>query len=138
MVLIRKYLLTAQSRQKNYVDRGKHHLEFTVGDHVFLKVSPKRGLRHFGRSGKLSPRFIGPFKILDRIGAMAYRLALPSRLANVYKVFHIFLYYKSMSPILHTFWIGEILSSTRTSLMRSDQFVCWTHEIMFLDRRLFH
>ncbi|GFY96886.1 hypothetical protein Acr_11g0011920 [Actinidia rufa] len=64
---------------KNNADRRKRHLEFTVGDHVFLKVSPKRGIMRFGHSGKLSPRFIGPFEILDRVGAVAYRLALPPR-----------------------------------------------------------
>ncbi|GFY97535.1 hypothetical protein Acr_12g0000760 [Actinidia rufa] len=83
VVLIRKRLLTAQSRQKSYADRRKRHLEFAVGDHVFLRVSPKKGLMRFGHSGKLSPRFIGPFEILDRIGAVAYRLALPPRLANI-------------------------------------------------------
>ena len=87
--MIRKRLLTAQSRQKSYADRRKRHLEFAVGDHVFLRVSPKRGLMRFGRSGKLSPRFIGPFEILDRIGAVAYRLALPPRLANMHNVFHV-------------------------------------------------
>ncbi|XP_057500868.1 uncharacterized protein LOC130784890 [Actinidia eriantha] len=70
VVLIRKRLLTAQSRQKNYVDQRKRHLEFAVGDHVFLKVSPKRGLMHFGHR---VPRFIRLFEILDRIGTAAYR-----------------------------------------------------------------
>ena len=64
-------------------------MEFAVGDHVFLKVSPKRGIMRFRHSGKLSPRFIGPFEILDRVGAVAYRLALPPRLANVHNVFHV-------------------------------------------------
>ncbi|GFY85488.1 hypothetical protein Acr_04g0002260 [Actinidia rufa] len=89
VVLIRKCLLMAQSRQKNYADRRKCHLEFTVGDHVFLKVSPKRGIMRFRHSGKLSPRFIGPFEILDHVGAVAYRFALPSLLANVHNVFHV-------------------------------------------------
>ena len=64
----------------------KRHLEFIVGDHVFLKVSPKRGLIRFGHGGKLLPRFIGSFEILDRLGAVAYRLALPPKLANVHNV----------------------------------------------------
>ena len=63
-------------------------MEFAIGDHVFLRVSPKRGLMHFGHSGKLSPRFIRPFEILDRIGTVAYRLTLPPRLAYVHNVFH--------------------------------------------------
>ena len=89
VVLIRKRLLMAQSRQKNYVDRWKRYLEFAVGDHVFLKISPKRGLMHFGHRDKLSPRFIGPFEILDHFGAAVYHLALSPRLASVHNVFHV-------------------------------------------------
>ena len=59
--LIRKRLLTAQSRQKSYADKRRRPLEFEAGDHVFLKVMPKRGVVRFGKQGKLSPRFIGPF-----------------------------------------------------------------------------
>ena len=62
---------------------------FEVGDHVFLKISPGRGLMRFGKSGKLSPRFIGPFEILERIGEAAYRLALPPQLSGVHDVFHV-------------------------------------------------
>ena len=62
---------------------------FEVGDHVFLKISPRRGLMRFGKSGKLSPRFIGPFEILERIGEVAYRLALPPQLSGVHDVFHV-------------------------------------------------
>ena len=91
VVLIRKYLLTTQSRQKNYADRRKRHLECAVGDRVFLKISPKRGLFHFGHNGKLSRRFIDPFEILDHLGAVTYHLALPPKLANVHNVFHIYM-----------------------------------------------
>ena len=62
---------------------------FEVGDHVFLKISPRRGLMRFGKSGKLSPRFIGPFEILERIGEAAYRLALPPQLSGGHDVFHV-------------------------------------------------
>ena len=62
---------------------------FEVGDHVFLKISPRRGLMRFGKSGKLSPQFIGPFEILERIGEAAYRLALPPQLSGVHDVFHV-------------------------------------------------
>ena len=64
-------------------------LEFEVGDHVFLKVMPKRGVVRFGKSGKLSPRFIEPFEILERIGTIAYRLALPPSMSGAHKVFHV-------------------------------------------------
>ena len=64
-------------------------MSFEAGDHVFLKISPRRGLMRFGKSGKLSPRFIGPFEIIERIGEVAYRLALPSQLSGVHDVFHV-------------------------------------------------
>ena len=87
--LIRQRLLTAQSRQKSYADVRRRPLEFEVGDHVFLKVMPKRGVVRFGKREKLSPRFIGPFEILERIGIVAYRLALPLSMSGVREVFHV-------------------------------------------------
>ena len=87
--LIRHRLLTEQSRQKSYVDERRRPLEFEVGDHVFLKVMPKRGVVRFGKRGKLSPRFIGPFEILERVGTFAYRLALPPSMSSVREVFHV-------------------------------------------------
>ena len=64
-------------------------LEFEVGDHVFLKVMHKRGVVRYGKRGKLSPRFIGPFEILERVGIVAYRLALPPNMSGVHEVFHV-------------------------------------------------
>ena len=87
--LIRHRLLTEQSRQKSYVDVRRRPLEFEDGDHVFLKVMPKRGVVRFGKRGKLSPRFIGPFEILERVGTFAYRLALPPSMSSVREVFHV-------------------------------------------------
>ncbi|GKE65149.1 hypothetical protein Tco_1519310, partial [Tanacetum coccineum] len=72
------------SRQKSYADKHRRDLEFQVGDRVFLKVSPFRGVKRFGIKGKLSPRFIGPFEILERIGEVSYRLALPPQLSHVH------------------------------------------------------
>ena len=66
----------AQSRQKSYANVRRRPLEFEVGDHVSLKVIPKRGVVRFGKRGNLSPRFMGPFEILERIGTVAYRLVL--------------------------------------------------------------
>ncbi|GJT31452.1 retrotransposon protein, putative, ty3-gypsy subclass [Tanacetum coccineum] len=82
-------LKEARSRQKSYVDHHRRDLEFKPGDRVFLKVSPCRGVRRFGLKGKLSPHFIGPFEILDRIGEVSYRLALPPQLSHVHNVFHV-------------------------------------------------
>ena len=87
--LIRQRLLTAQSRQKSYADVRRRPLEFEVGDHVFLKVMPKRGVVKFGKRGKLSPRFIRPFEIIENVGTVAYRLALLLSMSGVHEVFHV-------------------------------------------------
>ncbi|TYK23807.1 pol protein [Cucumis melo var. makuwa] len=80
---------TTQSRQKSYADVRRKDLEFNVGDKVFLKVEPMKGVLRFERKGKLSPRFVGSFEILERIGPVAYRLALPPSLSVVHDVFHV-------------------------------------------------
>ncbi|XP_024963494.1 uncharacterized protein LOC112503732 [Cynara cardunculus var. scolymus] len=79
----------APSRQKSYVDKHKKHLDFQTGDHVSLKVSPLRGIRRFGIKVKLSPRYIRPFEILERVGEVAYRLPLRPQLSHIHNVFHI-------------------------------------------------
>ena len=86
---IRQRLLTAQSLQKNYADVRRRPLEFEVGDHVFLRVIPKREVVRFGKHEKLSPRYIGPFEILERIGTVAYRLTLPPSMLGVHEVLHV-------------------------------------------------
>jgi hypothetical protein len=87
--LIREHLLAARSRQKSYADKRRKPIEFQVGDMVLLKASPWKGLVRFGKKGKLAPRFVGPFKILERVGKVAYKLELPSELANVHPTFHV-------------------------------------------------
>ena len=87
--LIRQRLLTAQRWQESYADVRRRPLELKVGDHFFLKVMPKRGVVRFGKRGKLSPRFIGPFKILERVGTVACRLALQTNMSGVHEVFHV-------------------------------------------------
>ncbi|XP_019150573.1 PREDICTED: uncharacterized protein LOC109147369 [Ipomoea nil] len=79
----------AQDRQKSYADRARRQVEFAVGDKVWLRVSPNRGVMRFGRKGKLSPRFIGLYEILERVGNLAYRLALPMELERVHNIFHV-------------------------------------------------
>ncbi|XP_073120823.1 uncharacterized protein [Henckelia pumila] len=79
----------AQSRQKSYVDQRLSDFEFEVGDHVFFKVSPWKGVMRFGKICKLSSRYIGLFEILEKIGARAYRVALPPNFEDVHNVFHI-------------------------------------------------
>jgi hypothetical protein len=87
--IIRENLRVAQTRQKSYADNRRRPLEFEEGDYVYLKVSPLRGIRRFKVKGKLSPRFIGPFLILKRVGEVAYQLELPDHLADVHDVFHV-------------------------------------------------
>ena len=87
--LIRQSLLTAESRQKSYTDRRHRPLLFEVGGHVFLKISPRRDVMRFGRGRKLSPRFIGLFDVIEKIGEVAFRLALPPQIFSVHNVFHI-------------------------------------------------
>ncbi|KAI3695668.1 hypothetical protein L1987_78667 [Smallanthus sonchifolius] len=80
---------TARDRQKSYADKRRKPLEFQVGDMVLLKVSPWKGVIRFGKRGKLNPRYVGPFKIVKRIGPVAYQLDLPEGLSGVHNVFHI-------------------------------------------------
>ena len=89
IAVIRDRILSAQSRQKSYADGRCRPLEFEVGDLVMLKVSPMKGVRCFGKRGKLAPRYIGPFRVLARIGAVSYRLQLPAALADVHDIFHV-------------------------------------------------
>ncbi|GJX19593.1 reverse transcriptase domain-containing protein [Tanacetum coccineum] len=89
VVVIRDRLKAARDRQKSYADNRRKPLEFQVGDHVMLKVSPWKGVVRFGKKGKLAPRFVGPFEILERIGPVAYRLRLPEELSSVHDTFHV-------------------------------------------------
>jgi hypothetical protein len=81
-------LWVAQTRQKSYTD-NRRPLDFEEGDHVYLKVSPLHGISRFKVKGKLSPRFIGPFRVFRRVGEMAYQLKLPDNLSDVHNVFHV-------------------------------------------------
>ncbi|GJZ31215.1 hypothetical protein Tco_0576262 [Tanacetum coccineum] len=82
-------LKAEKDRQKSYADKRRKPLEFRVGDKVLLKVSPWKGVVHFRKKGKLAPRYVGPFEILERIGLVAYRLRLPEELSSVYDTFHV-------------------------------------------------
>ncbi|GJT81896.1 putative reverse transcriptase domain-containing protein, partial [Tanacetum coccineum] len=89
IVQIKNCLLTARSRQKSYADRISKPLEFELGDMVLLKVSPWKGAVHFGNHRKLSPRYIGPFKNLARVGLVAYTLELAEELKGIHSTSHV-------------------------------------------------
>ena len=86
---VRENLKTAQSRQKSYADKRWRELTFEVGDHIYLKVSPLRRTRRFHVKGKLAPRYVGPYTIIQRFGDLAYKLQLLEELAGVHPVFHV-------------------------------------------------
>ncbi|GJX13177.1 putative reverse transcriptase domain-containing protein [Tanacetum coccineum] len=86
---IKKRIQATHDRQKSYTDRRRKLLEFQVGYKVMLKVSPWKGVIRFGKRGKLNPRYIGPFKVLAKVGTVTYRLKLPDQLSRVYSTFHI-------------------------------------------------
>nr|GEX44250.1 reverse transcriptase domain-containing protein [Tanacetum cinerariifolium] len=88
IIQIKKLTQAARDRQKGYADRRCKPLEFKVGDKAMLKVSPWKGVIHFGKRGKLNPRYIGPFKILAKVGMLSYRLELPEQLSRVNSTFH--------------------------------------------------
>jgi hypothetical protein len=98
--MVREKLRVTQSRQKSYANHRRRELSFEVRDFVYLKVSPMRGLRRFKVCGKLTPRFIGPFNILEKRDEVAYQLELPPQLFDVHDVFHI-------SQLKKCFWVPE-------------------------------
>nr|GFA33332.1 putative reverse transcriptase domain-containing protein [Tanacetum cinerariifolium] len=86
---IRQHLQAARDRQRSYANMRRKPLEFQTDDRVMLKISPRKGIIRFGKRGKLNPRYIGPFKILNRIGPVAYKLELPEELNNVHNTLHV-------------------------------------------------
>jgi hypothetical protein len=87
--VIRENLRAAQTRQKSYHDKAEAPREFEVGNYVYLKVSPTKGVQCFGVKGKLAPRYIGPYEVIEKFGTIAYRIRLPDQLSAVHDVFHV-------------------------------------------------
>ncbi|GJU44797.1 hypothetical protein Tco_1202063 [Tanacetum coccineum] len=89
IVQIKKRLKTARDRQKSYTDNQRKTLKFSCGEKVLLKVSPWKGVVRFGKGRKISPRYVGPFEIVERVGPVAYRLHLPQELVGIHDTFHV-------------------------------------------------
>ncbi|XP_052733519.1 uncharacterized protein LOC128196494 [Vigna angularis] len=113
--LIQDRLKTSLSRQKSYADRRRRPLEFAAGDHVFLRLNPITGVGRVVRPKKLSPKFIGPYQILKKIGPVAYELALPPQLSNLHPVFHVSQLRKYIANPSHVLELEDIqLQPNRT------------------------
>jgi hypothetical protein len=93
-------LKVTQTRQKSYVNKRRRELSFEIGDFVYLKVSPMRGTRRFMVKGKLAPRYVGPLKVIDHKGEVAYQLELPLQLLDVHNLFHV-------SQLKKCLWVPE-------------------------------
>ncbi|XP_040990446.1 uncharacterized protein LOC121237669 [Juglans microcarpa x Juglans regia] len=89
VTVIQERMKSAQNRQKSYADNRRRSLEFAVGHWVYLKVSPMNGVVCFGKKGKLSPRYVGPYEIIERVDPVAYRLSLPTKMQGIHNVFHV-------------------------------------------------
>jgi ribosomal protein L21E len=86
---IKIYMAAAQARQKSYADRRRKLIEFEVGDFVYLKVSSMKSVQRFGVKRKLAPRYAGPFQIIGKSGAVAYKIQLPPEMSVIFNVFHV-------------------------------------------------
>jgi hypothetical protein len=93
-------LKVTQTRQKSYVNKRRRELSFEIGDFVYLKVSPMRGTHRFMVKGKLAPRYVGPLKVIDHKGEVAYQLELPPQLLDVHNLFHV-------SQLKKCLWVPE-------------------------------
>jgi hypothetical protein len=96
---IRANIVTAQSHQKSYTDKRCRPLEFKVGHHIYLRVSPMKGLHRFGIKGKLAPRYIGSYTIIDKYGPTSYQVELPSKLLGVHNVSHVSQLKRCLKPL---------------------------------------
>ena len=111
--MIRERLKVANDRQKSYVDMKRKDIRYEIGKKVFLKVSPLKKVMRFRKNGKLNPRFIGPYEVIEKVGPMAYKLALPPDLEKIHNVFHVSMLRRYRSDPSH-------VVSTETIELRPD------------------
>ena len=124
------------SRQKSYADRWRRPLEFKVGDHVFLKVMPKRGVVRFGKRGKLTPRYIRTFEILERVGTVVYRLTIPPSLLGVHDVFRVSILWKYIPNPAHVVDWGEITVDTDETFEEGPVCILDSRDQVFLHKTM--
>jgi hypothetical protein len=125
--IIQNNLKAAQSQQKSYADKRRKPLQFEVGNFVYLRVSPTRGVQRFGMKGKLAPQYVGPFEILETCGPVAYHLQLPYQLAAIHNIFHV-------SQLKKCIKIPTEVSNFQTIKIKSD--LSYTeHPIRILDTK---
>ncbi|GJZ37011.1 putative reverse transcriptase domain-containing protein [Tanacetum coccineum] len=125
---IRNRMQAARDRQKSYADKRRRPLEFEVGDKVMLKVTPWKGVIRFGKHGKLNPRYIGPYQIIERIGLVAYRLELPQELSRVHNVFHVYNLKKCLSD--------DTLFISLEEIQLDDKLNCVEKPLEIMDREV--
>ena len=113
--VIKSKLKAVQDRQKSYADQHRKEMDFNLGEKVFLKVSPWRGIMRFGNKGKLSPRYIGLYEIIEKIGPLSYRLALPPELSRIHDVFHVSMLRRYRSDPSHVIKDSEVQLSENLS-----------------------
>ena len=101
--VVRDNLKIARDRQKSYANNRRRDLQFEIGDRVFLKISPWKGVLRFGKRGKLSPRYIGPYEIVSKVGPLAYKLKLPPKLSRIHDIFHVSMFRKYIPDPSHVF-----------------------------------
>ena len=106
--IVKQCMKAAQDRQKSYADLHRMDIVYAVGDKVFLKVSPWKGILRFGRHGKLSPRYIGLYEVIERVGPLAYKLVLPPELSQIHNVFHVFMLKRYRSDPRHVLKESEM------------------------------
>ncbi|XP_031257583.1 uncharacterized protein LOC116115589 [Pistacia vera] len=126
--LIRKRMKQAQDRQKSYTNPKRKDIEFQVGDKVFVKISPYKRVMRFGRKGKLAPRYICPYEVLEKVGKVAYRLPLLASMDRIHNVFHVSFLRKYVSDPSH------ILQANEVEL--KDELIYEERPVQILDRRI--
>ena len=120
-----------RERQRSYADVRRRPLTFDIGDHVFLKVSRLKGTLRFGKKGKLTPRYIRPFEILQKVGPVAYRLALPPNLQVIHDVFHVSQLRKYIPDPQHVIFFKSVqLKENLTYVEEPDQIIDRTDRVL--------